>query len=487
MLLSQILLTGFVLYWLVGQYKEEEQTLRTDLTSQFKNSQDQVLDSLLLTYIINPVLKDSIELTLNYETERINDTSENNIEIRTIDVYDQNITDKSKIIALKISEDSCNENRIFDTMHFIKGKQEDILTRSFRLIVAGSKKMFSADSFEHLHFPAPLDTSLLKTVFSRELDKKGLSFNLEWISDDVNDSVKLEMTGIFLDTKFPDGLPGVNISHYRPHLLGLMLPQFLFAVLLLGLSGFAFYFTYKSLKKQIMLNTLRNDFVSNITHELKTPVSTIMVALEALKGYDLNENPKVVEDYLNMMKDEAVRLDGLISKVMDHTKFENNTDHIKKEKTELNSLINDAIEKVKLQSEGNNVNIDFYPIRADVWADVDPIYISGVIFNLLDNSIKYSVTDSNKDIQIKIRIREDNEYNYLTVADNGPGIPEEYLPKLFDTFFRVPKGDKHNVKGYGLGLSYAKHVMTEHGGSVQVENIPAGGCMFTLKFPKSKL
>jgi len=494
MIISQILLTGFVLYWLTGQYNDEEKTLRNELSSQFKKSQDQVFDSLLVTYVINPVLKDSIEINLNYKQKILNHTSEDTVEIRTIDVYDQNLTDEKKIIALKVTEDSCIEEKTFDTMHFIKGKQEDILTRSIKLIVAGTKEMQSSDSFKHTHFPAPLDTSLLKKVFSEKLNKKGLSFDLEWIADDVNDSVTLEMTGIFLDTEFPDGLPAVNISQYGPHLLGLMIPQFLFAFLLLGLSGFAFYFTYKNLKKQIMLNKLRNDFISNITHELKTPVSTILVASEALKKYDLKDNPKVVEDYLSVMKDEAVRLDGLISKVMDHTKLESKTGLIKKERTDLNSLISVVIEKVKLQSRENNIKIDFYPISVSVWADVDPVYISGVIFNLLDNSIKYacmdSVTDTSNDVkkgaEIKIRTGEDNEYIYLTVADNGPGISEEYLPKLFDTFFRVPKGDKHNVKGSGLGLSYAKLVMTEHGGSVQVENISDGGCMFTLKFPKSR-
>ena len=91
-----------------------------------------------------------------------------------------------------------------------------------------------------------------------------------------------------------------------------------------------------------------------------------------------------------------------------------------------------------------------------------------------------------KDAQIKIKSKEDKHFTIFTVEDNGPGIPEEYLPNLFDTFFRVPKGDKHNVKGYGLGLSYAKLVMKEHGGTVHVDNIVGGGCIFTLKFPISK-
>ena len=115
--------------------------------------------------------------------------------------------------------------------------------------------------------------------------------------------------------------------------------------------------------------------------------------------------------------------------------------------------------------------------------DIDKLHIEGVLINLLDNSLKYG----NEKPEIAISLKETGKELILTVSDNGPGIPEEYINKVFEKFFRVPRGNQHNVKGYGLGLSYAALVMQQHKGIIEVTNRAEGGCMFTLHFPKTEL
>jgi len=281
MIISQLLIIGFVIYWLNDQYKSEEISLIKDLSLEFQNSQEQVLDSMLITQIINPVLADSINVTVNYEIEDHTVKNTDSFKIKEMNTTDSCMKDQHKVIALKLRKDTFLDMERLDTVRLLSVNQKDMLMRSVQLIVTGSGD-FSKDSIQHFPFSETLDSVLFKKVFKEDLDNKGMSFDLQWISD-KDDSVNIEFSGIYLDTDFPGKLPAVNISKYRAHLLGLILPQILFVILLIGLTAFAFYFTYKNLRKQILLNTIRNEFISNITHELKTPISTILLALEAIK------------------------------------------------------------------------------------------------------------------------------------------------------------------------------------------------------------
>ncbi|MFC2118945.1 sensor histidine kinase, partial [Bacteroidota bacterium] len=127
-------------------------------------------------------------------------------------------------------------------------------------------------------------------------------------------------------------------------------------------------------------------------------------------------------------------------------------------------------------------NISFETTEKTCNININKLYVQGVLINLIDNSLKYG----SENINIKIGLAQNSSDIYVTVSDNGPGIPEKYISKVFDKFFRVPSDNKHNVKGYGLGLSFAHMVMKQHNGSIELKNLPEGGCSFKLCFPKSK-
>ena len=304
---------------------------------------------------------------------------------------------------------------------------------------------------------------------------------MEWISN-KGDSINIftDKKGILLPSNLFEISYVAKINQYQSYLLLAVVPQLLFALLLLLITTAAFRISYIFIKKQQKLITIKNEFISNITHELKTPVSTVKVALEALMDFDMKKDPKVVNDYLEMSLLEMNRLDLLISKVLNNSVLENGKHMFSPEETSLKNLIEEAIQSMQYRLSKNEANIQFNCGQEDINANLDKIHIQGVLINLIDNSLKYA----GENPQISIKLFNAGNDHIIEIKDNGPGIPEEYLDKVFEKFFRVPTGDKHNVKGYGLGLNYAKLVIKHHQGSIKVKNLSEGGCLFILRIPK---
>jgi two-component system phosphate regulon sensor histidine kinase PhoR len=242
-------------------------------------------------------------------------------------------------------------------------------------------------------------------------------------------------------------------------------------------TALAFRLSYRSIREHIVLNDLRNEFISNMTHELKTPVATLSVALESLAKYNMKDEPAVMEDYLKLASLETKRLEDLINRILDHSMLEHNGQPLNPVLTDINRLVQEVagIMRQRLEKDGK---IEFLSSDGKLTAMADPLFLRGVLVNLVDNSIKYC----DKAPVISILTRKEAGFAVIGVTDNGPGIPEEYQGKIFEKFFRLPTGNVHNVKGYGLGLSFASLVMKLHKGSITVKN-NAVGCSFTLKVP----
>jgi signal transduction histidine kinase len=257
-----------------------------------------------------------------------------------------------------------------------------------------------------------------------------------------------------------------------------MLPQFLFALILLGISASALLIAYRSLKKQLALNRMRDDFISNISHELQTPVSTVKIALEAISTYDLKKDPKVTGEYLEMASREVDRLGGLVGKVLNHALLEDQSDWLQKEACDLYEMVQKIIKTMEIAIREKGAEISLSPVAGPFMVLADPVYMEGVIINLIDNSLKYAGTNP----EIEIILASGSSGVTLSVRDNGPGIPREFKDRVFEKFFRITTGNRHDVKGYGLGLNFASQVMEHHHGSISQHNLPGGGCEFILQF-----
>lgn len=251
-----------------------------------------------------------------------------------------------------------------------------------------------------------------------------------------------------------------------------------FSLAMLGITVTAFLFLYRSLKTQQRLALLKNDFISNMTHELKTPIATVGVAIEALKNFHALNDPKRTQEYLDISAGELQRLNLLVDKVLRVSMFEQDKMELQQTAVDLTALAQQVVSSMRLQLEKAHAHCELHAAHA-VMVKADALHLQSVLYNLLDNALKYSGDNP----AIDIHIEQSEGRVRLSISDKGVGIPAEYSDKVFDKFFRVPHGDTHNIKGYGLGLSYVAEVIDKHGGSIRVESVQPHGARFVIELP----
>lgn len=262
------------------------------------------------------------------------------------------------------------------------------------------------------------------------------------------------------------------------YLFGKLLGMLIGSLLLLVLITWCFLFMLNTILKQKRWSAIKSDFISNMTHELKTPIATVSAAIEALRHFQGMEDKAKSQSYLDISQLELKRLNDLVEKVLNISVEENEEMALNKEDFNLVELINGIISREQIKS-GKEVHFNFTHDSNNPMIHADKLHLSNVINNLIDNAVKYS----GKKVTIRVALqRENNQFN-LSVQDNGIGIPKHYQQLIFDKFFRVPTGDLHNVKGFGLGLSYVRQVIEKHNGSIDVESETGKGTKFIIILP----
>ncbi|MBI2729931.1 MAG: HAMP domain-containing histidine kinase [Sphingobacteriales bacterium] len=271
----------------------------------------------------------------------------------------------------------------------------------------------------------------------------------------------------------------LEIQNSSLYLFKKILSPLLFSLFLVGVTIISFFVLYRNLNRQLRLTEIKNEFIGNITHELKTPISTVSVAIEAMKNFNALQSPERTQEYLDIANNELQRLGLLVDKVLKLSMFEKQQVELKKEWFDLEELIQEVVKSMQLQFEKLNVTLKVEKKGDNFTIMADRLHISSVIYNLLDNALKYG---KEKPVII-IELASYDQYVEINITDNGKGIPAEYKNKVFDKFFRVPDGNKHNIKGYGLGLSYVNHIVQRHQGFIEVESELGKGSTFSVKLP----
>ncbi len=257
------------------------------------------------------------------------------------------------------------------------------------------------------------------------------------------------------------------------HMRGVLLSS----LLLTGIVLFCFAYAVRTMLHQKRLAELKGDFVNNMTHELKTPVATISVAAEAIQSFGLS--PETAGDYLGIIRQQAGQLSGLIDQILKSVVFEQDRLELAVQKISLHRLLDQVLAQHRPQLEQAQARIRKTWAMEEIWVTGDEAHLANVIGNLLDNALKYRTETVVIDLHLSVRDQE----AVLEIADNGIGIPAPYRTKVFDKFFRVPNGDVHNAKGYGLGLSYAQAIIQRHGGRITLRAREPRGTTFTLTLP----
>lgn len=269
------------------------------------------------------------------------------------------------------------------------------------------------------------------------------------------------------------------LGNNSSYLIQKLLSPILFSLFLVGVTVFSFVILYRNLQRQKKLTDIKNEFISNITHELKTPIATMGVAIEALRNFNAIHNAQRTQEYLDISQNELHRLSLLVDKVLNLSIFEKKEIELKYEPLNLQEVVKEVISSMRLQIEKKQATVTVQA-EGDTTLLGDRLHLLSVIFNLLDNALKYG----KEDLSVRFDLKDKKTEVKVIVADNGIGILPEYKEKVFEKFFRVPAGNTHNTKGYGLGLSYVAYVIQQHRGTIEVESQPGQGTRFIIGLPK---
>ena len=303
-----------------------------------------------------------------------------------------------------------------------------------------------------------------KTVFSCQNDNMKVTsefYRQQFFPNEDSDKI------YFLNVYFP------TRSEYILHSLKLLLPSTILTVLLF----LTFMLTILYLLRQKRLAGVKNDFVNNMTHELKTPISSVSLAAQMLNDDSVNTNPKILAHISHVIIDETKRLSFLVDKVLQMSVFERGRATMNFQEIDMHELLETIIGNFSLKVKNTNGKIISQLNAQDTLVMLDEMHFTNVIYNLMDNALKYR-----KETLI-LTISTWNEKNklFISIEDNGVGIKKENLKRIFDQFYRVPTGNVHNVKGFGLGLAYVAKIIKLHKGTIKVESEYGIGTKFIIE------
>jgi two-component system, OmpR family, phosphate regulon sensor histidine kinase PhoR len=463
---AMLLILGFQLWWLKDSYKRERHSLEMKANIQFQETVHGLQEEKfrIIPDQSDSGQKDKVRIFINEETA--------DGDVREKMIKSHNVVTTVNMLGSKISDSVKGENKrqemIFVTRR--NGPTPDSLKRRTPANIA----------FKYLYGIDSLQDSLKLPDISNNYRKALLQQNMN-----------VPFSILKLDSAEEGSMADVTVGFVHPVtyrlVLGNIFPAVLkrltipviFSVFLVALTIFSFLILYKNILRQQRLGEMKNDLISNITHELKTPLATVGVAIEAMKSFSVLHDGKKTREYLDISSSELQRLNLLVDKVLKLSMFEKKQVDLKYEQVDLREVVDEVVNSMRLQIEEAGAKVTVYAAGNPVLT-ADRLHLLSVIFNLLDNALKY--TDG--DPEIKISLQENADTISMNVTDNGIGIPAEYCDKVFEKFFRIPTGNTHNAKGYGLGLSYVAHVIERHHGSISVTNTNAMGCTFSIILPK---
>lgn len=466
MVLGQGLLWVFVFLWLRGQYHQTSFELERDLGRIFSESTQQLQDTILKTKFVSPLLATRDVGTLTME-------------------YEMTTNDMDTLVQVDVT----NEPKFIQPLEFrypdSTDRSETRIQRTYQMGDTSAEMLTDVVAVFFDEIAQKGDSSFRIFIYDQEGDSllnnllkaKLNAWNLN-ISHEIGRSKKvIPMPGSFEFASTIFGNPyHVKYGGTKQEIWMRIFPQITFSALLVLIIGLTFYLLLRNLKSQMRLNLLQRQFVANVSHELRTPISTVKVALESIKQYGGKNDQELAKDYLNIASGELNRLENMVSEVLTTSMVEGGEFKLQIENADLTELINQVVLLHNLDGK----QMLTFEKPGSVFIDVDSVQIKSVLNNLIDNARKYG--GGNQQIDISMNIS--NEIVHVYVCDKGPGIPKEFREKVFERFFRVPTGDVHNVKGYGLGLTFSREIMRLHGGELLYTDKSGWSSCFELQFPR---
>jgi len=336
----------------------------------------------------------------------------------------------------------------------------------------------------------------LDSLLKKELVSKGINIEYEYgvLQPQLNEFIihtenaekKALAESELQATLFPNDLFGgnglltINFPNKQGYLLGKVWSAMVSSGFLVLVILFCFGYSIRTIVRQKKLSEMKNDFINNMTHELKTPISTVSLAVEALNDKDI-EQSALRHKYIKVIGEENKRLGVQVEKVLQIAAIDRNDYNLKQEILQMGDMVKSAADHIAMQVEKRGGRLNVIEKAENDRVHGDELHLTNIILNLLDNANKYSPDAPN----ITLRTASDNEDFILSIHDNGIGMMREQQKHIFEKFYRVPTGNLHNVKGFGLGLSYVQRIVEAHGGRIHVDSEPGKGSKFSITLPLS--
>jgi len=422
----------------------------------------------------------------NYSTH-----PETEIEVKS----SEDSTDASLFITL---EENAYDDEDHDEIHIkkqyvMRGRVDSLLDRKSNVVKEVVTELLTITEKNSL--VERLNKSDIESFLENELNDKNITTDFVFavksiepdtlLFADVNGEIETLINSPYKARLFPHEVftkPGFLVIHFpgrTGYLLGTMASVLLISLLVIAAIIFLYYKTVNILLRQKRLSEIKSDLINNITHEFKTPISTISLASEALNEPGLMRGKDSIKKYSGIIGEETSRLSKMVESLLNRAALEKDQFTLEKTLIDVHKIISEVLEKFLIVNGNDKTNIKTNLLSEKPEINADPMHIRNIINNLLDNAVKYSGDKSG----IKIETINVVEGLQLTVKDNGPGISKHHQKKIFDSFYRVPTGDRHDVKGYGIGLSYVKKIIEAHNGTIKVESELGKGTTFEILLP----
>ena len=344
------------------------------------------------------------------------------------------------------------------------------------------------------------DSARVNLYLRQELDTLGLKVPFEYAVANHASTILYKSPGyhataadkdnMFIQPLFPNDVAGTHNylkvyfptkSDYIFSSISFMVPAFAFTFILLIIFVYTIFVAFRQKK----LTEMKNDFINNMTHEFKTPISSISLAAQMLNDQSVRKSPAMLQQISTVITDETKRLRFQVEKVLQLSMFDRQKSTLRLEDVDANAAIFNIVNTFKLKVEKYGGTIAANLDAMDAIVNVDEMHFTNVIFNLLDNAVKYR--DEERPLKLTVSSRDrDDEHLEITIEDNGIGIRRDDLKKIFEKFYRVSTGNRHDVKGFGLGLAYVKKMVDELDGTITVQSEFNVGTKFIIILPLSK-
>jgi two-component system phosphate regulon sensor histidine kinase PhoR len=391
------------------------------------------------------------------------------------------------------NEDALAERRYQLELKRLQTDTLDIFNSdSFNLVEEAAKEMEQ----ENVPITQRVSEEVLDTLIRRELLNKNISLPYNfWVKLAQRDSVLFQkvtneaaefspadtyQTTLFSnDIKRDPGMLYVSFPNKDAAIFNNMGATLASSGGLVLVLIFIFSYTLYTILKQKKVSEMKSDFINNMTHEFKTPVATIMIASEALKDPEITADTSRIKRLAGIIYDENMRLGNHIERVLSIARLEKKELHLEWEPVEVNDLIVAVTDSMSLQLQKRDATLVLNLEAENSTVNGDELHLSNIIYNLIDNANKYSVEPP----RITISTRNSNRNLIIDVADEGIGMEKDQTKRVFDQFYRVPTGNLHDVKGFGLGLNYVKDIVTQMKGSIKVRSEKDKGTVFEITLP----